>query len=166
MLLFSVTFWRIVRFFLFFLVSAEKQWHVQWAGGGGRGLCPDERGVLQVSDGRHRGAPGGGGRTWVISWHQGGGKVDLHVELCWRGDSRVWQCWKGESERTCMVWFQRTDWILNKWRSLLHVDLHTILNAHCKESHAPRCSFISVNTFCLPTFSSFHSFASSHQQVY
>lgn len=52
-------------------VPAEKQRDVQRAGGGGRGLGPDERGVLQDSDGRHRGAPGGRGGTGVIA--------DLHV---------------------------------------------------------------------------------------
>ena len=50
-----------------FIVTAEKQRDVQRAGGGGRGLGPDERGVLQDSDGRHRGAPGGGGGTGVNS---------------------------------------------------------------------------------------------------
>lgn len=50
-----------------FSLSAEKQRDVQRASGGGRGLGPDERGVLQDSDGRHRGAPGGGGGTGVNS---------------------------------------------------------------------------------------------------
>ena len=78
-----------------FSVSAEKQRDVQRARGGGRGLGPDERGLLQDSDGRHRGAPGGGG-AGVNSLTGGGeGKADVHVELCSRGDRRVLQCWRG-----------------------------------------------------------------------
>jgi len=44
------------------VISTEKQRDVKRAGRGGRGLGPNERGVLQDSDGRNRGAPGGGGR--------------------------------------------------------------------------------------------------------
>lgn len=71
-------------------LSTEKR-DVQRAGGGGRELGPHERGVLQESDGCHRGAPGGGrGGTGVRpEGAEEEGKAELnvgHTVLEERGD--------------------------------------------------------------------------------
>ena len=79
-----------------FIVTAEKQRDVQRAGVGGRGLGPDERGVLQDSDGRHRGAPGGGGGTGVNSWEQG----KVKPASTWNfAEEETFECYSAGEER-------------------------------------------------------------------
>lgn len=95
--------------FLLSCVTAEKQRDVQRAGGGGRGRGPDERGVLQDSDGRHRGAPGGGGAGVRKRWKQRRAlKLISSWNFSWSGERRLLQCKGGKGPEEGLVSPERT----------------------------------------------------------